>query len=127
MNASGEQDNPALNRPGFPELQTCGDLPVTTDWKISPKKARTDMHEEDGDATYRDPPEDHSEMEADDRPFTTVTYKKVRPAGIPIIFKLTYPDASFWKLNPNELACEVVTWQKRKCSHAASTEMETSP
>ncbi|KAH6946398.1 hypothetical protein HPB50_013232 [Hyalomma asiaticum] len=67
------------------------------------------MHEEDSDATNHDPPEYHSEMEADDRPFTTFTYKKARPTGIPIIFKLTDPDASFWKVNPNKLASEVVT------------------
>ncbi|KAH6948296.1 hypothetical protein HPB50_023350 [Hyalomma asiaticum] len=98
-------------------LQTCGDLPVTRDVEnvgVSPKKARTDMQEEDSDATNRDPPEDHSEMEADDRPFTTVTYKKARPTGIPVIFKLTDPDASFWKVNPNKLASEVVTAAKEK-------------
>ncbi|KAH6935923.1 hypothetical protein HPB50_011460 [Hyalomma asiaticum] len=88
MNASGEQDNPALNSPDLPGLQACGNLPSTDveNVGVSPKKARTDMHEEDSDATNRDPLEDHSEMEADDRPFTTVTYKKVRPTGIPIIF-----------------------------------------
>ncbi|KAH6938938.1 hypothetical protein HPB50_015049 [Hyalomma asiaticum] len=58
--------------------------------------------------------EDHSEMEAHDRPFTTVTYKKARPTGIPIIFKLTDPDASFWKVNLNKLASEVVTAAKEK-------------
>ncbi|KAH6948430.1 hypothetical protein HPB50_024371 [Hyalomma asiaticum] len=117
MNASGEQDNPALNSPDLPGLQTCGDLPVSTDVGnvgVSPKKARTDMHEEDSDARNRDPPEDHSEMEADDRPFTTVTYKKARPTGIPIILKLTDPDASFWNVNPNKLASEVVIEAKEK-------------
>ncbi|KAL1466071.1 hypothetical protein MTO96_026882 [Rhipicephalus appendiculatus] len=53
------------------------------------------------------------DMEAEDRPFTTVTYKKARPAGIPIIFKLTDPGASFWKVNPNKLASEVVAAAKK--------------
>ncbi|KAG0437500.1 hypothetical protein HPB47_017417 [Ixodes persulcatus] len=43
----------------------------------------------------------------DDASFTIVSYKKNRPAGIPILFHPTSQETSFWKVNPNVLAREV--------------------
>ncbi|KAH6947272.1 hypothetical protein HPB50_018058 [Hyalomma asiaticum] len=77
MNASGEQENPALSSTDFAGLQTCGDLPVTTDVEnvaVFPKKARTDIHEQDSDAAILDPAEDHSDMEVDGRTFATLLH-----------------------------------------------------
>ncbi|KAL1431545.1 hypothetical protein MTO96_014064 [Rhipicephalus appendiculatus] len=113
MNASEQQENPVFRDPD----DNC-DGPSTTpnvdDECVTPKKARTDNQEDYSDATIIDSAEMNCDMEAEDRPFTTVTYKKARPAGIPIIFKLTDPGASFWKVNPNKLASEVVTAAKEK-------------
>ncbi|CAN8007913.1 unnamed protein product [Ixodes pacificus] len=44
----------------------------------------------------------------DDASFTIVSYKKNRPAGIPILFHPTSRETSFWKVNPNVLAREVL-------------------
>ncbi|KAL1443748.1 hypothetical protein MTO96_030190 [Rhipicephalus appendiculatus] len=113
MNASEQQDNPVFRDP-----DDNSDGPSTTpnvdDECVTPKKAGTDNQEDYSDATIIDSAEMNCDMEAEDRPFTTVTYKKARPARIPIIFKLTDPGASFWKVNPNKLASEVVTAAKEK-------------
>ncbi|KAG0421046.1 hypothetical protein HPB47_003053, partial [Ixodes persulcatus] len=44
----------------------------------------------------------------DDASFTIVSYKKNRPAGILILFHPTSKETSFWKVNPNVLAREVL-------------------
>ncbi|KAG0444450.1 hypothetical protein HPB47_013784 [Ixodes persulcatus] len=44
----------------------------------------------------------------DDASFTIVSYKKNRPAGIPMLFHPTSQETSFWKVNPNVLAREVL-------------------
>ncbi|KAH7958213.1 hypothetical protein HPB51_027801 [Rhipicephalus microplus] len=41
-------------------------------------------------------------------------YKKARLAGIPVIFKLTDHSTSFWKVNTDKLASEVVSAAKEK-------------
>lgn len=46
--------------------------------------------------------------------FTVVTYKKTRPAGIPVVIQPTQPSCSFWRLNPNLLASAVVTTAQEK-------------
>ncbi|KAH7975634.1 hypothetical protein HPB52_003929 [Rhipicephalus sanguineus] len=112
MNAS-EQEKP-VRRGSDDKFDDPSTTPNADEECVTPKKARTDNHEDYSDATIIDSAEMHSDMEADDRPFTTVTYKKARPAGIPVIFKLTDPGASFWKVNPNKLASEVVTAAKEK-------------
>ncbi|KAH9360249.1 hypothetical protein HPB48_019833 [Haemaphysalis longicornis] len=51
------------------------------------------------------------EMESpkeDEDGFTTVTYRKNRASGIPIVFKPTTAELSFWKANPNRVAAEIV-------------------
>ncbi|KAH9367461.1 hypothetical protein HPB48_007532 [Haemaphysalis longicornis] len=51
------------------------------------------------------------EMESpkeDEDGFTTVTYRKNRASGIPVIFKPTTAELSFWKANPNRVAAEIV-------------------
>ncbi|KAL1434047.1 hypothetical protein MTO96_012041 [Rhipicephalus appendiculatus] len=50
----------------------------------------------------------------DQSAFTVVSYKKKRAAGVPVIFKPTQPDRSFWKVNPNLLASAVVTTAQEK-------------
>ncbi|KAL1483917.1 hypothetical protein MTO96_032875 [Rhipicephalus appendiculatus] len=42
------------------------------------------------------------------------SYKKKRAAGVPLIFKPTQPDRSFWKVKPNLLASAVVTTAQEK-------------
>lgn len=37
-------------------------------------------------------------------PFTLVTYKKNRSRGIPVLFKPSLPEKSFWNVNPNVVA-----------------------
>ncbi|KAH7957295.1 hypothetical protein HPB52_017167 [Rhipicephalus sanguineus] len=112
MNASGQETS--VRRGSDDKCDDPSTTPNADDECVTPKKARTDDHEDYSDATIIDSTEMHSDMEADDRPFTTVTYKKARPAGIPIIFKLTDLGASLWKANPNKLASEVVTAAKEK-------------
>ncbi|KAL1480533.1 hypothetical protein MTO96_050949 [Rhipicephalus appendiculatus] len=113
MNASEQQENPVFRDPDD-NCEGPSTPPNVDDECVTPKKARTDNQEDYSDATIIDSAEMNCDMEAEDRPFTTVTYKKARPAGIPIIFKLTDPGASFWKVNPNKLASEVVTAAKEK-------------
>ncbi|KAH7962814.1 hypothetical protein HPB52_018067 [Rhipicephalus sanguineus] len=50
----------------------------------------------------------------DQAAFTVVSYKKKRAAGVPVIFKPTQPNRSFWKVNPNLLASAVVTTAQEK-------------
>ncbi|XP_050051743.2 uncharacterized protein [Dermacentor andersoni] len=92
MNATAKQQAPVVSPAGSdhfnPSATTDADLEAN-----SPKKARSDDHEPYIDATIVET----ADMEAEDRSLTTVTYKKSRQAGIPMIFKLTDPEASFWK------------------------------
>ncbi|KAL1442313.1 hypothetical protein MTO96_046462 [Rhipicephalus appendiculatus] len=46
--------------------------------------------------------------------FTVFSYKKKRAEGVPVIFKPTQPDRSFWKVNPNLPASAVVTIAQEK-------------
>ncbi|KAH7963627.1 hypothetical protein HPB52_022295 [Rhipicephalus sanguineus] len=64
------------------------------------------------DAQTRASTEDNEEM--DQTAFTVVSYKKKRAAGVPVIFKPTQTDRSFWKVNPNLLASAVVTTAQEK-------------
>ncbi|KAH7950647.1 hypothetical protein HPB51_028317 [Rhipicephalus microplus] len=113
MNVSKQQDNPVFRGPE----EDC-DGPSTTpnanDECVTPKKARTDNQEDYSDARMIDSAEMNCDVEGEDRPFTTVTYEKAQPARITVIFKLTDPSASFWKVNPNKLASQVVSAAKKK-------------
>ncbi|KAG0425162.1 hypothetical protein HPB47_027656, partial [Ixodes persulcatus] len=70
------------------------------------------------EAARRDPPSEaatstYSLQESmddndDDASFTIVSFKKNQPAGIPILFHPTSKETSFWKVNPNVLAREVL-------------------
>lgn len=53
-------------------------------------------------------------VEMDQVAFTPVTYKKKRNAGIPVVFQPTAVGCSFWRVNPNILAAEVVTAAQEK-------------
>ncbi|KAL1477439.1 hypothetical protein MTO96_035739 [Rhipicephalus appendiculatus] len=46
-------------------------------------------------------------------PFITVNYKKQQRQGIPVVFH-SAPDRSFWRVNPNVLATEVLAVTKEK-------------
>lgn len=61
---------------------------------------------------------DDLELDEDNRPFTIVSYKKNRPTGIPVIFKPSSPEASLWRVNPNEVAKEIIdVAQEKLLSH----------
>lgn len=47
-------------------------------------------------------------------PFTFVSYKKDRPSGIPILIKPTNPGSSFWRVNPNAIASEILAVSQEK-------------
>ncbi|KAG0440765.1 hypothetical protein HPB47_016184 [Ixodes persulcatus] len=49
-----------------------------------------------------------------ENPFTEVRYKKNRPAGIPEVFKTVNSEKSFWRINPNVVANEVIGIAKEK-------------
>ncbi|CAN8029586.1 unnamed protein product [Ixodes persulcatus] len=49
-----------------------------------------------------------------ENPFTEVRYKKNRPAGIPVVFKTINSEKSFWRINPNVVANEVIGIAKEK-------------
>ncbi|KAH7973090.1 hypothetical protein HPB52_021165 [Rhipicephalus sanguineus] len=74
------------------------------------EQARKRLREDD--AQSRASTEDNEEM--DQAAFTVVSYKKKRAAGVPVIFKPTQPNRSFWKVNPNLLASAVVTTAQEK-------------
>ncbi|KAG0433133.1 hypothetical protein HPB47_020200 [Ixodes persulcatus] len=56
---------------------------------------------------------DQIDVDLDETPFTTVAYRKKRSKGIPIVFKSTKAQ-SFWKVNPNRIANEIVTTAQEK-------------
>ncbi|KAM7291270.1 hypothetical protein ISCGN_027843 [Ixodes scapularis] len=47
-------------------------------------------------------------------PFTFVSYKKDRPSGIPILIKPTNAGSSFWRVNPNAIASEILAVSQEK-------------
>lgn len=54
----------------------------------------------------------------DDAPFQVVTYRKSRAAGIPVVFRTSDPNSSFWKVNPNCIARDIVKeTQEKVLSH----------
>lgn len=89
----------------------------TTSWDADHplKRQRTDMENADDEAasTYS-----MTEMDNDGKnggtPFTFVSYKKDRASGIPVFFKPTQPGSSFWRVNPNVLASEIVAVSQEK-------------
>lgn len=46
--------------------------------------------------------------------FSLVTYRKHRPAGIPIIIRLIKKESAFWRANSHKLADEIVTVTQKK-------------
>ncbi|KAG0421899.1 hypothetical protein HPB47_002243 [Ixodes persulcatus] len=68
-----------------------------------------------------EPPDDPMqvlEADEDNRPFTSVHYKKPRPAGIPVVFKPNSSNASLWRVNPDEVAKEIIdVAQEKLLSH----------
>lgn len=55
-----------------------------------------------------------SNEDDDPTPFTLVSPRKDRATGIPIMFKASNPMASFWLVNPNNLAAEIVAVAQEK-------------
>ncbi|KAL1442064.1 hypothetical protein MTO96_008069 [Rhipicephalus appendiculatus] len=72
------------------------------------KKPRVD---DDRTSTYDLSEED---IDCDDTPFTFVSYKKKRPEGIPVVFRPSEEGNSFWHVNPNRAASEIVSAAKEK-------------
>lgn len=56
----------------------------------------------------------HDDPPGDEDDFTQVTVRKNRPAGIPLIIKPKEQGTSFWKINPNRIATEIVTVSQEK-------------
>lgn len=50
----------------------------------------------------------------DEAPFTVVSYRKSRPAGIPLTFKPHDPGSSFWGVIRSRIAQEVVVTAQEK-------------
>lgn len=90
-------------------------LDETSGDSAPPKKARVDCPDYDEATSVYSVPEDMDANEdAEGGSFTTVTYHKSRPSGIPILFKPIVSEASFWKVNPNVVAREVVAVAKEQ-------------
>ncbi|KAM7286493.1 uncharacterized protein ISCGN_030296 [Ixodes scapularis] len=77
---------------------------------IPPRKRRADEYQEPPAQTM----EHQQSITDEETPFTEVIYKKTRKAGIPVLFKLNDPSQSFWKVNPNKLAQEIVATSQEK-------------
>ncbi|KAH9364201.1 hypothetical protein HPB48_016459 [Haemaphysalis longicornis] len=104
-------------RPSVPDHFHQGEdaLNATNGDSAPPKKARVDCSDYDEATSVYSVPEDMDANEdAEGGSFTTVTYHKSRPSGIPILFKPVAPEASFWKVNPNVVAREVVAVAKEQ-------------
>lgn len=57
----------------------------------------------------------------DPTPFTTVSYRKNRSTGIPVVFKPVVTGSSFWRVNPNRIAQEILAAAQEKVqSHKIS-------
>lgn len=80
------------------------------------KRPRTDHEDElsDDDKTTCYSVDDAIEVDEDKTPFTLVSYKKDRPAGIPVVFKPITSEQSFWRVNPNTIANEILNITKEK-------------
>ncbi|KAG0417368.1 hypothetical protein HPB47_005662 [Ixodes persulcatus] len=65
-----------------------------------------------------DDPTQVLEADEDNRPFTSAHCKKNRPAGIPVVFKPNSSNAFLWRVNPNEVAKEIIdVAQEKLLSH----------
>ncbi|XP_042144181.1 uncharacterized protein LOC121834543 [Ixodes scapularis] len=56
----------------------------------------------------------HDGTPGDEDDFIQVTVRKNRPAGIPLIIKPKEQGTSFWRINPNRIAKEIVTVSQEK-------------
>lgn len=94
-----------------------------SDEASSAKKVRVEdqneyMNEKTSTYSLRDEEEEDIEIECDEEadPFTLVTYKKRRFEGIPVVFQPIDETKTFWRVNPNVVASEIVTLAKEKVS-----------
>ncbi|KAG0431339.1 hypothetical protein HPB47_021897 [Ixodes persulcatus] len=72
--------------------------------RLDPQKSDTPLEAATSTYSLQESMDDND----DDASFTVVFYKKNRPAGIPVLLHPTSKETSFWKVNPNVLAREVL-------------------
>lgn len=80
------------------------------------KKRRTEEEEEvdNDDATSTYSLNDMTQMDTeapkeDEGAYTVVTHHKNRATGIPVVFRPIAAEDSFWKVNPNRMASEIIS------------------
>ncbi|KAH7951823.1 hypothetical protein HPB52_013338 [Rhipicephalus sanguineus] len=80
------------------------------------KKRRTEEGEEvdNDDATSTYSLNDMTQMDTeapkeDEGAYTVVTHHKNRATGIPVVFRPIAAEDSFWKVNPNRMASEIIS------------------
>lgn len=71
--------------------------------------------DENSTSTYSLGDHDQIEIDHDEAPFTTVTYRKKRSQCIPVVFKPTEAQ-SFWRMNPRRIVNDIVTAAQGKMS-----------
>ncbi|XP_049520311.1 uncharacterized protein LOC125944157 [Dermacentor silvarum] len=69
---------------------------------------------QDNDNTSNYDLSDYEDIECDEAPFTSVTYKKKRSEGIPVVFRPSEEGHTFWQVNPNRVSSEIVSAAKEK-------------
>lgn len=116
LNTTTDDDQTILRHPVLTlnEKSSLGDLTV----EVPPKRQRMSEHHFNesqltsyyslSDNERIDDRNESLEADPDQTPFTVVTYKKNRPAGIPVLFSPIKDNHSFWRVNPNTIASEIV-------------------
>ncbi|KAH7941813.1 hypothetical protein HPB49_017672 [Dermacentor silvarum] len=73
-----------------------------------------ETHNQDNDNTSNYDLSDYEDIECDEAPFTSATYKKKRSEGIPLVFRPSEEGHNFWQVNPNRVSSEIVSAAKEK-------------
>lgn len=124
INSNGQQEDgrPLLHPPQLVVQEISG---TVSDENIPSKRIRTaDVERDQGeDNTSLYSLRDITDETDNDEPYTVVTYRKNRATGIPVVFKPTTPNKSFWRVNPNVLANEIIAvTQEKIVSHKINKE-----
>ncbi|KAM7307787.1 hypothetical protein ISCGN_011423 [Ixodes scapularis] len=124
INSNGQQEDgrPLLHPPQLVLQEISG---TVSDENIPSKRIRTaDVERDQGeDNTSLYSLRDITDETDNDEPYTVVTYRKNRATGIPVVFKPTTPNTSFWRVNPNVLANEIIAvTQEKIVSHKINKE-----
>ncbi|XP_029840872.2 uncharacterized protein LOC115324407 [Ixodes scapularis] len=124
INSNGQQED---GRPLLHPLQlVLQEISGTvSDENIPSKRIRTaDVERDQGeDNTSLYSLRDITDETDNDEPYTVMTYRKNRETGIPVVFKPTTQNTSFWRVNPNVLANEIIAvTQEKIVSHKINKE-----